>query len=100
MYRLDSPLPARQLARAAQAVPDVRGLPVRRAVYALHQAGFRVTLVSSAASQGPARASGVAGAAVRVPGGVPGVAGAAAGTVPAAGTLAAAGSTIRLARAP
>ena len=37
--------PARPLAdRSLRAVPDVRGLPVRAAVRALHNAGFRVTL--------------------------------------------------------
>jgi cell division protein FtsI (penicillin-binding protein 3) len=75
VYRLDSPRkpPA---AVAARAIPDVRGLAVRRAVYALHRAGFRVSLATLDAS-GPASA-----------------------TTPAAGTLAPSGSTVRLARAP
>ena len=84
VYRLDVPPPQRPVF-ADQAVPDVRGLPVRRAVYALHKAGFRVTLASGAPAPGGAGL---------------GAAGAATGTAPAAGTLAAAGSTVRLARAP
>lgn len=53
---------------ARRAVPDVRGLPLRAAVTVLHRAGFRVQL-----------ASGPLGT-----------------TLPAAGTLAPVGSTIRL----
>jgi beta-lactam-binding protein with PASTA domain len=55
------PLPPR-------AVPDVRGLPARQAVRALHRAGFRVQLVL-----------GVAGT-----------------TSPAAGVVAPAGTVVRL----
>ncbi|HKY97473.1 MAG TPA: penicillin-binding transpeptidase domain-containing protein [Gemmatimonadaceae bacterium] len=54
--------------RSLRAVPDVRGLPTRTAVRALHRAGFRVTLTTSL--------------------GVP--------TVPAAGTMLPAGSVVRL----
>jgi cell division protein FtsI (penicillin-binding protein 3) len=75
VYRLDSPKRAPVAAVAARAIPDVRGLPVRRAVYTLHRAGFHVTLASDAA-------------------------GAAASTTPAAGTLAPSGATVRLVRAP
>ena len=60
---------------AARAVPDVRGLPLRRAVYALHRAGFRVTI--AAAGNGDASA-----------------------TAPESGTVAPAGTTVRLLRAP
>ena len=52
---------------AARVVPEVRGMPVRRAVYALHRAGFRVTLSSGGS-----------------------------GTAPTAGSFAPAGSTVRL----
>jgi cell division protein FtsI (penicillin-binding protein 3) len=76
VYRLgSSPKPA-PAAVAARAVPNVRGLPVRRAVYALHRAGFRVSLVT------------------------PGAHGAADATLPPAGALAPSGTTIRLSRAP
>jgi len=82
VYRLDAPgapgapgAPPRG-AVTARAVPDVHGLPVRHAVYALHRAGFRVTL------------AGEAGA------------GAAAGSSPSAGEAVPAGSIIRLTRAP
>jgi len=76
VYRLDTPKKAAVAAIAARAVPDVHGLPVRRAVYALHRAGFRVSLAT------------VEGA------------GAATATAPAAGTLAPSGSIVRLVRAP
>ena len=56
-------------ARAARAVPNVAGLPTREAVRELHRAGFRVALVRA-----PSRE-----------------------TNPAAGTLLAAGATVRLA---
>ena len=46
VYRLDSPRKRAVAAVAARAIPDVRGLPVRRAVYALHRAGFRVSLAT------------------------------------------------------
>jgi cell division protein FtsI (penicillin-binding protein 3) len=85
VYRLGSPRRPAAGVAAVRAVPDVRGLPVRRAVYALHRAGFRVTLGS--------------GAAIALPEGVAGD-GAATGTVPSAGALVTGGSTIRLARAP
>ena len=56
------------VAIAPRAVPDVRGLSVRQAVRALHAAGFRVRLQSSAST----------------------------GTLPAAGTIAAPGSLVQL----
>ncbi|MEO7714108.1 MAG: penicillin-binding transpeptidase domain-containing protein [Gemmatimonadaceae bacterium] len=46
---LPAPAPLRIGALPARAVPDVRGLSVRKAVHALHTAGFRVQLV-----EGPA----------------------------------------------
>ena len=76
VYRLDTPVKPAPVAVAAHAVPNVRGLPVRRAVYALHRAGFRVSLVT------------------------PGAYGAASTTLPPAGTLVPSGTTIRLSRAP
>ena len=76
VYRLDSPAKSAPVAVAAHAVPNVHGLPVRRAVYTLHRAGFRVSLVT------------------------PGAYGAATATLPAAGTLVPSGTTIKLARAP
>jgi cell division protein FtsI (penicillin-binding protein 3) len=85
VYMLDSPgRPAAGVA-PARVVPDVRGLAVRRAVYALHRAGFRVTLAAGGVA---VRSGGAAGD------------GAATGTVPSAGALVAGGSTIRLDRAP
>ena len=54
----------------ARPVPDVRGLSVREAVRALHNAGFRVRLLSAASS----------------------------GTSPAAGTIAAPGTIVQLVR--
>jgi cell division protein FtsI (penicillin-binding protein 3) len=66
---------ARPVARVPRAVPDVRGLEVRDAVRTLHQAGFRVHVI-----RGPA---GVAFA-----------------TAPAAGTVAPAGTLVRLTREP
>lgn len=75
VYRLDSPAKAAPAAVAAR-VPNVHGLPVRRAVYALHRAGFRVSLVT------------------------PGEYGAASGTLPAAGALAPSGTTIKLSLTP
>jgi hypothetical protein len=76
VYRLDSPKKPSAAAIAARAVPDVRGFPVRRAVYALHRAGFRVSLATADAS------------------------GSASTTAPPAGTLAPSGITVRLLRAP
>lgn len=76
VYRLDSPVKPVAAAIAARAVPNVRGLAVRRAVYALHRAGFRVSLATPAAT------------------------GAASETSPPAGSLAASGTTVRLSRAP
>jgi cell division protein FtsI (penicillin-binding protein 3) len=60
------------IAVAPRAVPDVRGLPVREAVRALHTAGFRVRLIS----------------------------GSAAGTSPAAGTISPPGIIVQLTRPP
>lgn len=76
VYRLDSPLKPAPVAVAAHAVPNVHGLQVRRAVYALHRAGFRVSLVT------------------------PGAFGAANATLPPAGALVPSGTTIKLSRAP
>ncbi|MBI3567303.1 MAG: PASTA domain-containing protein [Gemmatimonadetes bacterium] len=75
VFRLGEAKKAPPAVVAARAVPSVRGLPLRRAVYALHRAGFRVSL----------DASGV---------------GDAAATSPDAGTVAPAGTTVHLMRAP
>jgi cell division protein FtsI (penicillin-binding protein 3) len=69
---LPSPPPRRATTLPPRAVPDIRGLPARRAAYALHRAGFRVQLVA----------------------GEPG------STDPAAGTVAPAGSVVRMAATP
>ncbi|HUQ45153.1 MAG TPA: penicillin-binding transpeptidase domain-containing protein [Gemmatimonadaceae bacterium] len=69
---LPAPAPSRAVPLPARAVPDVRGLSARRAVLALHAAGFRVQLVA----------------------GVPGV------TTPAVGSMAAAGTVVRLTTPP
>ena len=44
VVRLDGPRSAVVPRPATHAVPDVRGMPLRRAVLALHEAGFRVRL--------------------------------------------------------
>ena len=75
VYRLDTPKQPAAAAVASRSIPDVRGMPVRRAVYALHRAGFRVSLATVDA------------------------AGTALSTAPAAGTLAPSGSVVRLVRA-
>jgi cell division protein FtsI (penicillin-binding protein 3) len=65
---------------ARVAVPDVRGLPVRRAVYELHRAGFRTSIGGGAGgASGSDRASG---------------------TSPAAGSYATTGATIVVGREP
>lgn len=68
------PSPRRPPARSLppRAVPDVHGLPIRRAVHALNSAGFRVQLVSGSSGE----------------------------TMPAAGTLAPAGTLVRVPSAP
>jgi cell division protein FtsI (penicillin-binding protein 3) len=76
VYRLGAPKKATPATIAARAIPDVRGLPLRRAVYALHRAGFRVSL-------GATDAAGAAGA-----------------TSPAAGVVAPAETIVHLGRAP
>ncbi|HEY3133766.1 MAG TPA: penicillin-binding transpeptidase domain-containing protein [Gemmatimonadaceae bacterium] len=71
-YTIDLPATPRPAPAAVtpRPVPDVRGLSVREAVRALHGAGFRVRLLSAAAG----------------------------GTSPAAGTIAAPGTIVQLAR--
>lgn len=69
---LPAPRPPRAVPMPPRAVPDIRGLPLRQAARALHTAGFRVQLVG-----------GVAGT-----------------TSPAAGTMAPAGSLVRVAATP
>ena len=76
VFRLDSAPHHSPAVVTTRAVPDVRGMPVRRAVYELHRAGFRVSLASTVEF------------------------GAASTTAPLAGTLSASGSTVRLFRAP
>lgn len=61
---------AATIAVTPRAVPDVRGLPLREAVHALHAAGFNVRIVASSS----------------------------AGTSPAAGAMAPAGSLVQLSR--
>ncbi|MBI3791447.1 MAG: hypothetical protein HY275_11295, partial [Gemmatimonadetes bacterium] len=68
VVRLDAPREAVAAAPAARTVPDVHGLPLRRAVLLLHEAGFRVAI-----GDGP-----------------PGA------TVPAAGALVRSGSLVRV----
>ena len=69
---LPAPATARAVELSPRAVPDVRGLPLRQAVHALHAAGFRVLLGAGSAGE----------------------------TNPVAGTMAPAGSLVRLAGAP
>jgi cell division protein FtsI (penicillin-binding protein 3) len=74
-YVVELPAPARSAAAAPiastpRAIPNVNGLSVRQAVRLLHSAGFRVRLVTASSS----------------------------GTSPAAGTLAAPGTLVELAR--
>lgn len=76
VFRLDSAPHHASVVTTTRAVPDVRGMPVRRAVYELHRAGFRVSLASTVES------------------------GAATTTTPLSGTLISSGSTVRLFRAP
>lgn len=62
--RLDEPRePARRFV-ARRAVPDVRGLPVRRAVYELHRAGFRTSLPGGGWGADRARATSPAAGAM------------------------------------
>jgi hypothetical protein len=50
---LDSPSVAVRLRADALPVPDVSGLPVRAAVFALHRAGFRVRLAGAGHGTSP-----------------------------------------------
>jgi cell division protein FtsI (penicillin-binding protein 3) len=62
----------RSKAVAPRAVPDVRGLPLRGAVHALHTAGFRVQLVNGATgSTSPAAGAIVAAGTIVQLGGTP-----------------------------
>ncbi len=70
VIELGTELPEPKRVRSARAVPDVRGLPTRRAVRELHRAGFRVSVVR--ASEAPL-------------------------TSPSAGTMLPAGTMVRLA---
>ena len=70
VIELPASLKSAAVAIASRAIPDVRGLTVREAVRAIHNAGFRVRLIG---------ASSV-------------------GTVPVAGTLAAPGTLVQLSR--
>ncbi len=65
VVRLDGPRASVAPLTAARAVPDVHGLPLRRAVLALHEAGFRVTL-----GDGPAGATSPAAGAIARPGSI------------------------------
>jgi cell division protein FtsI (penicillin-binding protein 3) len=75
--RLDEPRESAAVVVARRAVPNVSGMPVRRAVYELHRAGFHASLGSSAS--GGDRATR---------------------TTPAAGTMLTTGSRVVLERAP
>ena len=68
VVELGTPAAAPTRVVTARPVPDVRGLPTRRAVHELHRAGFRVSLVRGSASE----------------------------TQPSAGTVLPAGTTVRL----
>ena len=70
VIELPASLKSAAVAIASRAIPDVRGLTVREAVRAIHNAGFRVRLIGASS----------------------------AGTFPAAGTLAAPGTLVQLSR--
>jgi cell division protein FtsI (penicillin-binding protein 3) len=70
VIELPASLKSAAAAIASRAIPDVRGLSVREAVRAIHNAGFRVRLIGATA----------------------------AGTFPAAGTIAAPGTLVQLSR--
>ena len=58
VVRVDEQRDIAHVAVAKRAVPNVKGMPVRRAAYELHRAGFRVSLDTSAS--GGDRAAGTA----------------------------------------
>jgi cell division protein FtsI (penicillin-binding protein 3) len=70
VIELPASLKSAAVAIASRAIPDVRGLSVREAVRAIHNAGFRVRLIVASS----------------------------AGTLPAAGTIAAPGTLVQLSR--
>jgi cell division protein FtsI (penicillin-binding protein 3) len=70
VIELPASLKSAAVAIASRAIPDVRGLTVREAVRAIHSAGFRVRLIGAST----------------------------AGTLPAAGTIAAPGTLVQLSR--
>ncbi len=70
VIELPASLKSAAVAIASRAIPDVRGLSVREAVRAIHNAGFRVRLIGAST----------------------------AGTFPAAGTIAALGTLVQLSR--
>ena len=70
VIELPASLKSAAVAMASRAIPDVRGLSVREAVRAIHNAGFRVRLIGAST----------------------------AGTFPAAGTIAAPGTLVQLSR--
>lgn len=70
VIELPASLKSAAVAIASRAIPDVRGLSVREAVRAIHNAGFRVRLIGASS----------------------------AGTFPAAGTVAAPGTLVQLSR--
>jgi len=75
--RLDEPRETSEPVVAMRTVPDVAGMPVRRAVYELHRAGFRAALAGTTSGGDKA-----------------------ARTSPAAGTALTTGSRVTLERAP
>jgi len=84
VYRLDAPRTQSATLVVAHEVPNVRGLSLRGAVYALHRAGFRVSIASFRLGRdAPLPRTGTG-----------------ATTTPVAGTVAPAGSIVRLAFEP
>ncbi len=62
---LPSSPPMKALPLPPRVVPDVRGLPMRQAIHALHAAGFRVTLDSGVSGETkPAAGASIAAGAV------------------------------------
>lgn len=77
VVRLDEPRESAGVVVAERAVPNVKGMAIRRAVYELHRAGFRAALTGGASGGDTA-----------------------AGTLPASGTMLMTGSRVALERAP
>jgi cell division protein FtsI (penicillin-binding protein 3) len=70
VVELGKPAEPARVVVSERTVPDVRGMPTRQAVRALHSAGFRVQVVRTGAEQQPAAGTRLrAGALVRISGG-------------------------------